>query len=376
MTELIDYDILRMIWWGLLGVLLAGFAVMDGFDLGVGMLLPFVARSDSERRMAIHAIEPVWEGNQVWLILGAGAIFAAFPFVYAAAFSGFYFAMFLALVALIVRPCGFAFRNKIADTRWRKTWDWALFVAGFVPALVFGVAVGNLFLGVPFHFDEDLRLFYTGSLWGLFTPFPLLCGLLSVSMLAMHGGVYLAGKTEEKLHDRAKLSVLIAALITVVLFAVGGFMVDQLEGYVLVAGQYVTDGPSNPLMKNVVRESGSWLTAYRSCAFALIVPALGIFGPIGAALLLSRGKEKLAFLSSALGVAGIVATAGCALFPFLMPSSSHPKASLTIWDSSSSQTTLFLMLVVTIFVFPVVLAYTGMAFRIMRGKVTDETEGY
>src|SRR5271170_3118692 len=162
-----SYEVLRLIWWALLGVLLIGFAVMDGFDLGTGMLLPFVARSDVERRVVINTVGPVWEGNQVWFILGGGAIFAAWPALYAASFSGFYLAMLLVLATLILRPAGFKYRSKVESPRWRTFWDWALFAGGVVPALVFGVAFGNLFLGVPFTFDDDLRMHSTITLLSL-----------------------------------------------------------------------------------------------------------------------------------------------------------------------------------------------------------------
>ncbi len=190
--DFLDFATLRVIWWLLLGVLLIGFAVMDGFDLGVGILLPFVARTDGERRVAINSVGPVWEGNQVWLILGAGAIFAAWPAIYAVAFSGFYLAMFVVLCSLILRPVGFKYRSKLEGTRWRAFWDWMLFVGGFVPALIFGVAVGNALLGAPFVFDETLRMTYHGGFFDLLSPFALLSGLVSVAMLAMHGGTYLS----------------------------------------------------------------------------------------------------------------------------------------------------------------------------------------
>jgi hypothetical protein len=205
-TVPIDYEVLRLIWWLFLGVLLIGFAIMDGFDLGVAMLLPYVARQDVERRVTINAIGPVWEGNQVWLILGGGAVFAAWPPIYAASFSGFYIAMFLVLATLILRPVGFDFRNKIADARWRAFWDYALFAGGVVPSVVFGVAFGNLLQGVPFRIDSDLRIHYEGSgLFELLNPFGLLCGILSAAMLATHGAVYLALKTEGVVAQRARL---------------------------------------------------------------------------------------------------------------------------------------------------------------------------
>ena len=190
-----SYEILRIIWWLLLGVLLGGFAIMDGFDLGTAALLTFVGRSDVERRVAINSVGPVWEGNQVWFILGGGAIFAAWPALYAASFSGFYLAMFLVLAALIIRPVGFKFRSKLENPRWRSWWDWALCIGGIVPPLVFGVAFGNLFEGVPFGFDADLRMQSDISLWSLLNPFALLCGLVSLAMILMHGAAWLNYKT-------------------------------------------------------------------------------------------------------------------------------------------------------------------------------------
>jgi len=181
----LDYETLRLIWWALLGILLIGFAVMGGMDLGMGTLLPFVARTDEERRVVLNLSGPTWEGNQVWLVLGGGAIFAAWPAIYAASFSGFYLAMIAILLALILRPVGFKFRGKIADPRWRTAWDWALFVGGFVPSLIFGVAVGNLFLGVPYQLDDTLRASYQGNFFGLLTPFALLTGLFVLANLSI-----------------------------------------------------------------------------------------------------------------------------------------------------------------------------------------------
>ncbi|MDD5586349.1 MAG: cytochrome d ubiquinol oxidase subunit II, partial [Alphaproteobacteria bacterium] len=180
-----DYEILRLIWWVLLGVLLMGFAVMDGFDMGAAALLPFVTRNDSERRIVINTVGPVWEGNQVWLILGAGAVFAAWPALYATAFSGFYLAMFLVLFTLILRPVAFKFRSKREGRLWRGTWDTCLFLSGTVPPLIFGVAFGNILQGVPFTFDEAMRMTYEGGLLGLLNPFALLCGLVSLAMTVL-----------------------------------------------------------------------------------------------------------------------------------------------------------------------------------------------
>jgi cytochrome bd ubiquinol oxidase subunit II len=367
----LDYQTLRVIWWLFLGVLLIGFAVMDGFDLGTAMLLPFVARTDTERRVTINAIGPFWDGNQVWFILGGGAIFAAWPMVYAASFSGFYIAMFLVLASLILRPVGFEFRNKIADTRWRAFWDYALFAGGLVPSLVFGVAFGNLLQGVPFRIDGDLRIFYQGSgMFELLNPYGLLCGLVSAAMLATHGAVYLTMRTDGEVKARARAFVTGGALATVVLFAIAGVWIWLgIDGYA-VTSAVVTDGPSNPLLKTVARAPGQWLANYAIHRWMVVAPVLGFAGPLLALVFTRSGKRALAFIASALGISGIIATAGVSMFPFLMPSDTVPGASLTVWDASSSRLTLFTMLLATLIFLPIVLVYTAIAFRALRGVVT------
>jgi cytochrome d ubiquinol oxidase subunit II len=367
-----DYETLRLIWWTLMGVLLIGFAVTDGFDLGVATLLPFVARSDAERRMVINSVGPTWEGNQVWFITGGGAIFAAWPFVYAVSFSGFYLAMFLLLAALILRPVGFKYRSKRPDAAWRSRWDWALFVGGFVPALVFGVAVGNVLLGAPFRLDSDLRSFYEGGFLGLFTPFSLLCGLLSVAMLVLHGATWLTFKTERggPVHRRARRFGAIAAIATIVLFIVGGAYVAFGDiGYHMVS---VADplGQSNPLRTTTEQVAGGWLGNYRLYPWMVIAPVLGISGAVAALLGITLGAEKSSFGGSALAITGIIATVGLAMFPYILPSSVDAHSSLTVWNASSTPTTLGIMLFVTVILLPIVLAYTSWAFHVMWGRVT------
>jgi cytochrome d ubiquinol oxidase subunit II len=367
----LDYEILRLIWWLFLGVLLIGFAIMDGFDLGVAMLLPFVARTDSERRVAINTIGPFWDGNQVWLILGGGAVFAAWPPVYAASFSGFYLAMFLVLAALILRPVGFEFRNKVPSLRWRTFWDYALFAGGLVPSVVFGVAFGNLLQGVPFHIDSDLRIFYDGSgLFELLNPFGLLCGLVSAAMLAGHGAIYLTLKTEGAVQARACRAAQVLPLATIILFALAGLWVAWgIDGY-LITSRITADGPSNPLLKTVTRQPGQWLTNYRTHSWTVAAPVVGFLSLICASLLSFARRQGLAFIASALGIFGIIATAGVSMFPFLMPSNIAPAASLTVWDASSSRLTLFVMLLATLVFLPIVLIYTSIVFRALRGIVT------
>jgi len=365
----IPYDVLRLIWWALLGILLIGFAVLDGYDLGTAMLLPFAGRTDGERRQVRETVEPNWEGHQVWFILGGGASFAAWPLLYAASFSGFYVAMFLALLSLIIRPVGFNFRDKLPGYRWREFWDWGLAAGGFASSLVFGVAFGNLLLGVPFGFDDELRVNYTGNFFGLLNPFGIAAGLLSVLMLAMHGGAWLAMKTDGPVARRAGQAARLGALLAAIVFALAGWWVATgIEGFALGAAVSHV-GPSNPLAKTVTRAAGAWLANYRAYPPLMAAPGIGIAAALLVALIPARRLRVPAFLLSALSVAGIVATAGIALFPFLLPSSTHPEMSLTVWDASSSRATLFVMLVATGALLPIVLAYTAYALRVMRGKV-------
>ncbi|RUO97506.1 cytochrome d ubiquinol oxidase subunit II [Hyphomicrobium sp.] len=371
--QLIDYETLRLIWWLLLGVLLIGFAVMDGFDLGAATLLPFVAKNDLERRVVINSIGPTWEGNQVWLILGGGAIFAAWPPLYAVSFSGFYLAMFAILFALILRPVGFKYRSKRDSPAWRSRWDWALFIGGAVPALIFGVAVGNVLRGVPFHFNGDLRIFYDGTtLIELLNPFALLCGLVSVAMLVMHGAAWLCLKTAGPVADRARFYGSVAALATALLFLVGGVALwFGVDGY-RITSSINPAGPSNPLSKVVVVASGAWFDNYGKYPLTIAAPILGLLSASAAFVFISGRREIAALLASSLSIAGIIATVGLAMFPFILPSSIDANSSLTVWDASSSHMTLFIMLVAAVIFVPIIIAYTSWVYRVMWGKVDEK----
>jgi cytochrome d ubiquinol oxidase subunit II len=280
--------------------------------------------------------------------------------------------MFLVLAALILRPVGFEFRNKVADARWRAFWDYALFAGGLVPSLVFGVAFGNLLQGVPFRIDGDLRVLYEGGgLFELLNPFGLLCGLVAVGMLATHGAIYLTLKTDGAAQTRARDFVNIGALATIVLFAAAGLWVWLgIDGYAITS-TVTTDGPSNPLLKTVVRQPGQWLANYSAYHWTIAAPVLGFLGPLLAILFTAARRPALAFIASALGIFGIIATAGVSMFPFLMPSDIAPAASLTVWDASSSRLTLFVMLLATLIFLPIVLIYTAIVFWALRGPVTE-----
>lgn len=368
--QLLDFELLRVMWWVLLGVLLGGFALTDGFDMGVGALLPFVGKTDTERRIAINTIGPVWEGNQVWFILGGGAIFAAWPPLYAVSFSGFYLAMFAVLAALILRPVGFKYRSKRDSATWRSAWDWALFVGGAVPALIFGVAMGNVLQGVPFRFNEDLMIFYEGSFFGLLNPFALLAGLVSLAMLVMHGAAWLQLKTEGPVQERARMYGSVAAVVTIVTYALAGvWMVSGIASYAIV-GSPVTDGPSNPLLGEVAL-SASWFAAYAERPWIAAAPILGFVGAALVFLGFRAGREVSTLLFSKFSIAGIIASVGLTMFPFILPSSLDPKSSLTVWNASSSHQTLFVMLVMALIFVPIILAYTAWVYKVLWGKVTE-----
>lgn len=367
----IDYETLRVIWWLLLGVLLGGFAIMDGFDLGVAFLLPIVAKTDTERRLVINTVGPTWEGNQVWFILGGGAVFAAWPMLYATSFSGFYLAMLVVLLSFILRPVGFKYRSKLENKTWRSVWDYCLFIGGTVPAIIFGVAIGNVLQGVPFEITSDLMPIYQGSFLALLNPFALLCGVTSLAMLTMHGGNFLATKLEDPLATRAANIAMFGAIITIVLFAIGGVLIAyKVSGYELLKPM-LHDGPSNPLHKSVGHATGLWLSNYKQLPWILLAPILGFLGAL-LSLRFSKYCPKTAFVSSGVSIAGIIATVGLSMFPFILPSSTNPGHSLMVWDSSSSHLTLFIMFVAAVIFMPIVLSYTAWVYKVLGGKVTEK----
>ena len=361
-----DYESLKFIWWVLVGVLLIGFAVTDGFDMGVGSLLKVIGHDDHERRIMINSIAPHWDGNQVWFITAGGALFAAWPMVYAASFSGFYMAMMLVLAALFFRPIGFDYRSKLEGNAWRNAWDWGIVFGSAVPPIVFGVAFGNLLQGVPFEFDNYLRMTYTGSFFALLNPFAIVCGLVSLLMLVTQGGAWLQMKTEGGLQRKASKATSISAGLTLLLFiGAGVWLAKGIDGYVItshIEGNQVL----NPLMKSAETQAGAWLTNYDKYPLLMLAPILGVLGML-LAVVVKQGI--LPFLSSSVGIAGIIVTAGGSMFPFLMPSSTHPSMSLTMWDATSSENTLTIMFVVACVFVPIVLSYTLWSYFVMYGRL-------
>ncbi|GLU34790.1 cytochrome d ubiquinol oxidase subunit II [Trinickia caryophylli] len=366
------YLFFKVLWWGLLGVLLMGLGIMVGMDMGVGALLRYVGRTDTERRVALNIIAPHWDGNQVWFILGGGAIFAAFPLIYATAFSGLYIVMLLLLWTMIMRPLGFEYRSKLPSARWRNVWDWALVASGVVPMIVYGAGIGNMLQGVPFHFNWDLTSFYTGSFLALLNPFAVMCGVLSLSLAVYMGGVMLTGRSEAgPLQERARHAATAGIAVALVLFTIGGLWAGHLPGYQL-AHAPAPGLAQTPLQQSVVLGEGAWFDNYRAMPALWFVPALGYVGMVLGLVFLRARRTTPAWWCGALAWIGVIGTVGVSMFPFLMPSSSNPSQSLTVWNSVSSRTTLIWMTGWTVVFVPAILAYTSWAFYVMRGKVKAE----
>ncbi|WP_022940647.1 cytochrome d ubiquinol oxidase subunit II [Psychromonas hadalis] len=367
-----DYETLKLIWWGLISVLLIGFVITDGFDMGVGALLPVIAKTDDERRIMINSIAPHWEGNQVWFVTGAAAIFAAWPAVYATAFSGFYVAMMLTLFALFFRPVGFDYRSKIADPRWRNSWDWAIFTGSVVPPIIFGVAFANILQGVPFILDDFLRSYYQGGFFDLLNPFALLVGVFSLMLFVLQGATWLQMKTEDEIRARARLVIFICAPLTILLFALAGFWVAYgIDGYVITEIGSLS-GPSNPMLKTVVVQEGAWLLNYSKYPLTMLAPALGLFLPLLVLVATKYHRSGFAFFFSSLTQVAVLSTFAVSTFPFILPSSINPNISFTVWDATSSELTLNIMSIAAAIFLPIVLLYTCWSYFKMFGRIGKE----
>lgn len=337
---------LQIIWFVLFVVIIAGYLILDGFDLGVGILHPFVARTDEERRISLNSIGPIWDGNEVWLILGGGALFAAFPPVYASLFSGFYMAMMLVLLFLILRTVAIEFRSKRPAASWRKTWDIVFFVASLFIAVLLGVAFGNIMEGVVLGPDGNISM----TLFQLLRPFPLLMGVTTVFMLATHGGIYLVMKTDGAMQQRVR--ALIPKLM-VVFFVLNTLIV---------------------LLTALYREQ--ILEAYLDRLWPVIFPALALAAVVVAWLMLRRGRDLLAFLASGAMIALLLFSAAAGLFPNLLISSVDPAYNLTVYNASAHSNTLTVMLVIALIGLPFVLLYTAGVYYFFRGKVRLDPTSY
>jgi cytochrome d ubiquinol oxidase subunit II len=337
---------LNYVWWVLFVCIISGYLIMDGFDIGVGLLHLLVARNDTERRIVLNSIGPIWDGNEVWLVLGGGVLFAAFPIVYAALFSGFYGAMMLVLLVLILRTVSIEFRSKLGNPRWRALWDGVFAVASLGLALLLGVAFGNIVAGVPVDAQGQVRM---GSLLDLLRPFPLLLGLTTIVMLAIHGALYLDLKTEGELNARVRrwLPRLLG------LFAV---LAVGTDGTMLVSGH-----PDLGVYHQI------WL---------LVIPLGAVVAFVVAWWATARRRAGLAFASWAALIGLLLFSVAVGLFPNLLPSTIDPSYSLTIFNAASAAYTLAVMLVVAVIGLPVVLAYLAGVNYLFRGKVRLSPHSY
>ncbi|MDF9408694.1 cytochrome d ubiquinol oxidase subunit II [Pelotomaculum isophthalicicum JI] len=331
---------LQMLWFGLWGLLWAVYFMLDGFDLGVGILAPFIGKSEMEKRILINTVGPVWDGNEVWLLAAGGVTFAAFPTTYAYMFSYLYAPLLIILFALIGRGVSFEFRGKVDSDSWRKTWDIALFLGSLVPALLFGVAFGNIFQGLPMDAQG-----YHGSLLTLLNPYGLLAGSLFLLLFLEHAAIWVSVKTEGELEARAR--ALAAKLWWLLLLAAAGF---------LVLTAFATKLYIN----------------FMSSPACFAVPAAAVIALLGMKMLISGKKSVAAFFSSCVTIVTVTFTGVIGLFPNLIPSSLDPRYSLTAFNSSASQYTLKIMtLVVAIFI-PIVIAYQVWTYIIFKHPVTEK----
>ncbi len=337
---------LNNVWFVLFVVIIAGYLIMDGFDLGVGILHPFLAKTDTERRISLNSIGPVWDGNEVWLVLGGGVLFAAFPFVYASLFSGFYMAMMLVLLVLILRTVAIEFRSKRPSPRWRSTWDWVFFGSSLGIALLLGVAFGNIMGGVLLDSQGNIG----GNLFTLLNPYALLVGVTTVFMLATHGAMYLSMKTEDAVQARANHWI---PRLMLVFFALNTVLVV----WTVLAHEVIAD-------------------RYLAQPFWAIFPALALAAVVAGWLMVRKGRYFIAFLLSSAMIAGLLFSAAIGLYPNLLVSSIDTAYNLTIFNAASQPNTLTVMLIMAAIGIPFVLLYTGGVYYIFRGKVQLNAQSY
>lgn len=366
------YTLLQLVWAAVLCVLFIGLGLMVGMDMGVGTLLRFVGRNDGERRTALNIVGPHWDGNQVWFILGGGAIFAAFPTLYATSFSVFYVVMILLLFSMILRPVAFEYRSKADSRYWRASWDWVFLVSGALPMFIYGAAFGNVMEGVGYHFGWTGQYYQDESFLSyLVNPFAILCGLMSVALSVCQGAAMLMIRAEEPIYGRARRYGVMGGLSAAALFIAGGLFVSHMKGYVLVS---TDSGMSvNPLHgQHVSVVNGGWMQNFQQHPVLWLLPLLGLGSMIVAVLALWKDRPAIGWWFGLGSWTGTIGTVGAAMFPFMMPSSTAPDQSLTVWNSTASAYGLTCMAVIALIFMPIILSYTSWCYYVMRGKVRTE----
>lgn len=359
-----DYETLRLIAWLAIAILIIVFAIIDSHDMGVGILLPFLGDTDSERLTMISYISPQWNGSQVWLISSAAAIFAIWPAVYTIAFPGLYWAALLLLFALLLRPIAFGYRTKISTSQWRRCWDWTIFAGSAIPAILIGTAFGNLLLGIPFRLDSMMRATYEGNFFRLLHPFALLCGIVSLSLLVLQGSSVLAYRARGNLQISAIKAGRIAGLSLLLCLTITGIWVCSLKG-IIIDTMPGYNGIMTALMKTAYTETGAWFNNYQQYPILWSVPALVYIMITLTLYLQSVSKTAWACFTSTIAIAATVMTAVIVLYPFVLPSSIDPAMSITLWDGSASYYSLVIVLLVAFIVIPAIVTYSARSYYVM-----------
>ncbi|MCK5888901.1 MAG: cytochrome d ubiquinol oxidase subunit II [Methylococcales bacterium] len=364
-----DYEMMRVIWWWLLGIPLVGFAIMGGADLGVGLLL-YLGKDNHEKEMIINTTKTTWQSSQLWLILTIITLFSAWPIAYSVAFSSLSFVLIIALCTLFLRPLGFLFQHKLSCEKWQNHWNRAIFLSALLPSFLFGLIIGNLLTGLPFQLDVDMRLVYHGDFFTIFSLFSVVSGLLSTFLFAMQGAAYLQLKTEGDIQRKAQKALFSSALLTLLVFAAAGYWAIFLEGYHILS-LLDTNAPSTPLENLVKKGNGLWLDNYGHYAHLWMLPASTLVTAVLSFCYALLHRPKHAFFYSSLTTAAIILTIGCSMFPFLVPSNLFLKSSLTIWDASASLNSLTLMFWAAVFLLPLSLLYIRWIFNLLCRKKED-----
>lgn len=359
---MIDYAVLKIIWWVLIGLILILYATTAGYDLGITIILPFL-KSEKHKRLVLNISGPTWDGNQTWIVFAGGGLFVVWPVLYSLSFSGFYAAILMILWPFFLRPLGYDYRGKIDNPMWRTFWDWGLFVSALLPVFIFGVVFGNLLQGVPFHFNpRTMEEIYTGNFGELMNPFGILCGLVSTSMIIMHGAAYIARRGTKDLKALARRIQFILSWITLILFAFSGWwLVNKVSGFSLI--EQPAQPTLHPLDNVVSQQLGAWTAHYSVAPWKYYPVVIALVALVVSMVFNRMGRMRTAFWASVFTLGGIVATAGATMFPFIMPSSTNMNESLTVWNAVSSQYALNIMFYVGGALLVIILIYKIFAFR-------------
>ncbi|QJC28167.1 cytochrome d ubiquinol oxidase subunit II [Enterobacteriaceae endosymbiont of Plateumaris braccata] len=376
---MLDYNVLCIIWWFLIGILVIGFLITDGLDMGVGILLFIIGKNNLERRVMINSIAPHWDGNQVWLITVGGALFAAWPIVYATLFSSFYIAMIIMLLSLFLRPVGFEYRSKIKSYKWQNVCDILISIGSIIPPIIIGIAMGNLLKGIPFYIDRYFSIHSTLHFFNLFNIFSIIISMTSVTMFINQASTYLQLRINDKdISYKAHIITLISSIILIVFFILSFInTMFYIKGYKLS----IMNGIINLNKKEVLHTYGSWFANFEIHNYSLIIPLICLILPV-CTIIYSQLKNKImTFICSSLTITFIVFTVGITMFPFIIPSSTVPLQSLTMWNSASSKLTLSIMLYAAIIFIPIILGYTfwcykKMFFPLNKEEIKKNTNNY